>query len=169
MAIDADSPDSVLILRWILRLAAFLLLLHAVTTLSSHQTVAYGSHGTKKLTCPQVLHEALNRNEVPLDTSGQAVPAAEGVCARVATSDAKSSGAGLGAAIVLAAVSFIPWARRNAPARGWVKVDGEWYPPWKAPASESPADDHQADDQQADDQQADDRPAEGAGTPTTAD
>jgi hypothetical protein len=146
VAIDADSADSVLILRWVLRLAAFLLLLHGVTTLASHQTVTYGSHGTKTLTCPQVLHEALNRNEVPLDASGQAVPAAEGECARVATSDAKSSGAGLGAGIVLAAISFIPWAKRKAPARGWVKVDGEWYPPWKAPPADERPEGYPAED-----------------------
>lgn len=129
MAVDQDSSDWVLILRWVFRVAAVLLVLHGITTLSSHPSVVYGAHDSEAAECPQVLTYSLKGTALPTDKSGHQALGARRACARVSTSDAKSSGAALGGAVVLVALSLIPWRNKKPPAPGWVKVDGKWYSP----------------------------------------
>ncbi len=127
-AIDGDSSELVFALRWVLRVAAFILVFSAVNTLSSHPTVTFGAHGSQTASCSTVF-SALRGMGPPHTTAGAVVPSAESKCATVAKSDLRSSGVLLGVAVVLFGISFIPWPDKKPPAPGWFQFEGRWYPP----------------------------------------
>ncbi len=127
--IDGDSSEVVFALRWALRVAALIAVIYAVATLSAHPSVAYGQHGNQAAECPTVV-SALRGIGPPHTKTGTAVPQAKAECARVASSDLRLSGVLLGIAVVLGAISFIPWKDRKQPAPGWVEFEGRWYPPY---------------------------------------
>jgi hypothetical protein len=133
MAVDQDSSDWVLILRWALRVAALFFVLHGISVLGSHPSAVYGPHGSRAAQCPQVLTYTLKGTGLPSTKNGAPAPDARSACAAVTTSDARSAGIALGGAVALVAISLIPLRDKRPPAPGWVKSDGRWYPPTRAP------------------------------------
>jgi hypothetical protein len=126
--IDDDSSEGVFALRWLLRLAGFILVFVVASTLSSHPSVSFGSQSGQTAECSTVF-SALRGMGPPHTTAGAVVPSAENQCARVAKGDLRTSGILLGTAVVLFGISLIPWPDKKQPAPGWFRFEGKWYPP----------------------------------------